>query len=69
MNKKFPIIDILEAVNILLNDNSNKTFRKKHREELPLKLTNEITDSKPDLDILPTDTEKIILEAEKYLKK
>tara|TARA_A100001011_G_C14181267_1_gene787016 strand:- start:50 stop:259 length:210 start_codon:yes stop_codon:yes gene_type:complete len=69
MNKKFPIIDILEAVNILLNDNSNKSFPKKHRKDLPLKLTNEITDSKSDLDILPTDTEKIILEAEKYLKK
>ena len=69
MNKKFPIIDILEAVNILLNDNSNKSFHKKHREDLPLKLTNEITDSKSDLDILPKDTEKIILEAEKYLKK
>ena len=35
----------------------------------PLKLTNEVNNFKSNLENIPKDTEKIILDAEKYLKK
>ena len=38
-------------------------------EESKLKLVNEIKDSKEKLSDIPQSTEKIILQAEKYLKK
>jgi hypothetical protein len=38
-------------------------------EEKVLKLENEISNSKRKMDNIPKSTEKIILQAEKYLKK
>ena len=56
MNKKYPVKEILNAVNLLL-------------EEKVLKLENEINNPKRKMDNIPKSTEKIILQAEKYLKK
>jgi len=41
----------------------------KNSEEKKLKLVNEVKDSKEKLSNIPQSTEKIILQAEKYLKK
>ena len=57
MNNKYEVKDILEAIDTLL------------KEEKKLKLVNEVKDSKEKLSNIPQSTEKIILQAEKYLKK
>ena len=66
MNKYYKIKDILSAIDNLLEDNENKA----------LKLTDEVKEKKPiinkvkeDKNKVPNDTENIILQAEKYLKK
>ena len=58
MNNKYKVKDIIAAVDLLLEGEKNK-----------LKLLHEIKDSKKKLDNIPQNTEKIILQAENYLKK
>ena len=68
MNKKYPVKEILNAVNLLLKEEEEKVLLLKD-EEKTLKLENEINNSKRKTDNIPKSTEKIILQAEKYLKK
>ena len=67
MNKKYPVKEILNAVNLLLKEEEKVLLLKD--EEKVLKLKNEIKNSKRKTDNVPKSTEKIILQAEKYLKK
>ena len=67
MNKKYPVKEILNAVNLLLREEEKVLLLKD--EEKVLKLENEINNSKKKMDKIPKNTEKIILQAEKYLKK
>tara|TARA_S200000501_G_scaffold256658_1_gene240511 strand:+ start:530 stop:739 length:210 start_codon:yes stop_codon:yes gene_type:complete len=69
MNNKFEIQDILVAVDEILN-NKKITIKKKfnNQESKVLILSDEVR-TKKNKDDIPSDTEKIILEAEKYLKK
>ena len=60
MNKKDNIKDILDAVKVILNQD---------QKEEPLILKKEIVDSKKKSIDVPKNTENIILQAEKYLKK
>ena len=67
MNKKYPVKEILNAVNLLLKEKEKVLLLKD--EEKILRLENEINNSKRKMDNIPKSTEKIILQAEKYLKK
>ena len=67
MNKKYPVKEILNAVNVLLKEKETILLLKD--EEKVLRLENEINNSKRKMDNIPKSTEKIILQAEKYLKK
>ena len=67
MNKKYPVKEILNAVNLLLKEEEKVLLLKD--EEKVLKLESEINNSKRKMDNIPKSTEKIILQAEKYLKK
>ena len=67
MNKKYPVKEILNAVNLLLKEEEKVLLLK--NEEKVLKLENEINNSKGKINNVPESTEKIILQAEKYLKK
>ena len=67
MNEKYPVKEILNAVNLLLKEEEKVLLLKD--EEKVLKLENEINNSKKKMDNIPKNTEKIILQAEKYLKK
>jgi hypothetical protein len=67
MNKKYPVKEILNAVNLLLKEEEKVLLLKD--EEKVLKLENEINNSKRKTNNIPKSTEKIILQAEKYLKK
>ena len=67
MNKKYPVKEILNAVNLLLKEEEKVLLLKD--EEKVLKLENEINNSKKKMNNIPKNTEKIILQAEKYLKK
>ena len=69
MNNKFEIQDILAAVDEILN-NKKLSIKKNfiNKESKVLILSDEVK-TKKDKDDIPLDTEKIILEAEKFLKK
>ena len=67
MNEKYPVKEILNAVNLLLKE-EEKVLLLKHEEKV-LKLESEINNSKRKINNIPKSTEKIILQAEKYLKK
>ena len=67
MNEKYPVKEILNAVNLLLKEKEKVLLLKD--EEKILRLENEINNSKRKMDNIPKNTEKIILQAEKYLKK
>ena len=67
MNKTYPVKEILNAVNLLIKEKEKILLLKD--EEKVLKLENEINNSKRKMDNIPKSTEKIILQAEKYLKK
>ena len=79
MTNQYKVRDILDAVDTLLDSSKEKPLKlinelKKplkliNELKKPLKLTNEIKSSKIKLNQIPKDTEKIILQAEKYLKK
>ena len=69
MNNKFEIQDILVAVDEILNNKKisiKKNFN--NRKDEALLLSDEVK-TKKNKDDIPSDTEKIILEAEKFLKK
>ena len=72
MNNKYRVKDIIEAIDSLLKD-EKKTLKLVNQIENPktevLKLINEIKDTEKKVNKIPKDTEKIILQAEKYLKK
>ena len=67
MNKKYPVKEILNAVNLLLK--GKEKILLPEDEEKVLRLENGINNSKRKMDNIPKSTEKIILQAEKYLKK
>ena len=67
MNKKHPVKEILNAVNLLLKEKEKILLLED--EERVLRLENEINNSKRKMNNIPKSTEKIILQAEKYLKK
>ena len=69
MNKKYPVKEILNAVNLLLKEKEKEKILLLKDEEKVLRLENEINNSKRKMDNIPKSTEKIILQAEKYLKK
>ena len=69
MNNKFEIQDILVAVDEILNNKKTSTKKKFiNRKDEALLLSDEVK-TKKNKDEIPLDTEKIILEAEKLLKK
>jgi len=69
MNNKFEIQDILVAVDEILNNKKKSTKKKfNNRKDEALLLSDEVK-TKKNKDDIPSDTEKIILEAEKFLKK
>ena len=69
MNNKFEIQDILVAVDEILNNKKTSTKKKfNNRKDEVLLLSDEVK-TKKNKDDIPSDTEKIILEAEKFLKK
>ena len=67
MNKKYPVKEILNAVDLLLKEKEKILLLED--EDKVLRLENEINNSKRKMDNVPKNTEKIILQAEKYLKK
>ena len=69
MNNKFEIQDILVAVDEILNNKKTSTKKNfNNRKDEALLLSDEVK-IKKNKDDIPSDTEKIILEAEKFLKK
>ena len=66
MKNEFEIDEVLEAVDLLLNNSKKKELKLEKEIDKPLKLTKELINKK---DNIPQETENIILEAEKYLKK
>ena len=69
MNNKFEIQDILVAVDEILNNKKTSTKKKLNNREDEALLLNDEVKTKKNKDEIPSDTEKIILEAEKFLKK
>ena len=69
MNNKFEIQDILVAVDEILNNKKIPKKRKLNNREDEALLLNDEVKTKKNKDDIPSDTEKIILEAEKFLKK
>ena len=69
MNNKFEIQDILIAVDEILNNKKISTKKKLNNREDEALLLNDEVKTKKNKDDIPSDTEKIILEAEKFLKK
>ena len=67
MNNEYEIDEIIKAVDTLLYKKKSETILKKL--EKPLQLVHEIENKESDLKRVPKETEKIILEAEKFLKK
>ena len=72
MNNRYKVKEIIAAVDLLLGTKESKlklVNEITNSKEKKLKLVNEVKDSKEKLNDIPQSTEKIILEAEKYLKK
>jgi len=72
MSNKYEIKDILSAVNALLKNEKKTPYlldKIKPSNEKKLKLINEVRNTKVKPSNIPESTEKIILQAEKYLKK
>tara|TARA_B100000945_G_C20289988_1_gene552834 strand:- start:556 stop:774 length:219 start_codon:yes stop_codon:yes gene_type:complete len=72
MNNKYKVNEIIEAIDLLL-DEKNDALKlineiKDHKQSI-LKLTNEVKSKKEKSNNIPENTEKIILQAENYLKK
>ena len=72
MHKKYKVKEIITAIDSFLGNNE-KTLSLVHEvndsKTKVLKLVNEIKHSKKNTDNIPKNTEKIILQAEKYLKR
>ena len=69
---KYKIKEIIEAVDTLLTKEKGKlklTDEVKNIDKSILKLDNELKNVKKKIDDIPDSTEKIISQAEKYLKK
>ena len=69
MNNKFEIQDILVAVDEILNNKKTSTKKKFNNRKDEILLLSDEVKTKKNKDDIPSDTEKIILEAEKFLKK
>ena len=69
MNNKFEIQDILVAVDEILNNKKTSTKKDFDNKESKVLVLNDEVKTKKSKDDIPLDTEKIILEAEKFLKK
>ncbi len=69
MNNKFEIQDILVAVDEILNNKKTSTKKDFDNKESKVLVLNDEVKTKKNKDDIPLDTEKIILEAEKFLKK
>ena len=74
MNEKYTISDILSAVEFFLENKRPKltgdSNKKKINDEVPLKLTDGVNvNKKKKKEDIPKNTEQIIIQAEKYLKK
>ena len=69
MNNRFEIKDILVAVNELLDNNKLPSQRNHKSHENNVLLLNNEVKTKKNKDDVPLDTERIILEAEKFIKK
>ena len=69
MNNKFEIQDILVAVDEILNNKKTSIKKKFNNKESKVLILNDEVKTKKNKDDIPLDTEKIILEAEKFLKK
>ena len=69
MNNKFEIQDILVAVDEILNNKKTSIKKKFNNKESKVLILNDEVKTKKSKDDIPSDTEKIILEAEKFLKK
>ena len=69
MNNKFEIQDILVDVDEILNNKKTSTKKKFNNQKDEALLLSDEVKTKKNKDDIPSDTEKIILEAEKFLKK
>jgi len=69
MNNKFEIQDILVAVEEILNNKKISKKKNFYNKEIKALILNDEVKKKKNKDDIPLDTEKIILEAEKFLKK
>ena len=68
MSKNFNAKEILSAIDTLLDSGSMININSEKKVQ-PLILKSEIKDLKQNEDSIPKDTEKIILDAEKYFKR
>ena len=72
MNNRYEVKEIIAAVNFLLEEKEGKlklVNEVRNPKEKKLRLVKEVKVSKKKLDNIPKNTEKIILQAERYLKK
>ncbi len=69
MNNKFKIQDILIAVDKILNKKKPSIKKKINNPENKVLILSDEFKTKTNKDDVPLDTEKIIIEAEKFLKK
>jgi len=72
MNNRYEVKEIIAAVNLLLEEKEGKlklVNEVRNPNEKKLRLVKEVKVSKKKLDNIPKNTEKIILQAERYLKK
>jgi len=69
MKNKFEIKDILVAVDEILNNKKTSIKKKVKNKQSNVLILNDELKIKKNKDDIPSDTEKIILEAEKFLRK
>ena len=69
MNDNYLTKDMLLAIDTLLGNKEEKTLKLVDQIEEPLILKKEANSLKDSRENIPKNTEKIILQAEKYLKK
>ena len=69
MNKNYQVKEILSAIETLLSSDKKVVLNKNTDSEKPLVLKKEIKSSKRKIDDVPQNTEDIIIQAEKDLKR
>tara|TARA_B100001996_G_scaffold355555_1_gene318226 strand:+ start:347 stop:565 length:219 start_codon:yes stop_codon:yes gene_type:complete len=72
MNNRYKVREIIAAIDSFLGNDEKKLRlidEVNDSKTKALKLVNEIKDSKKKIEDIPKNTEKIILQAEKYLKR